>query len=73
MSKVVVCPPDRLLSKGDGEGTYILIFLIVNFACSVLFYPRTPTVSATEMAIEIFFAILVSIGSAIYLRARALP
>jgi hypothetical protein len=71
MSEVKVCPPNRALTKGDGEGTYVLIFLIVNFVCSILFYPTTPCVSVAVMTAEILFAILVGIGSPIYLRARA--
>jgi hypothetical protein len=72
MSRIKVCPANRALSKGKGEWSYILIFLLLNFACSVLFYPMKSDVPTAEVATEVFAAILIAIGSPIYLRARVL-
>jgi hypothetical protein len=68
LSNIKVCPPRNPVS--GGEGTYVLFFLLVNFCCSMWFYPINPNVSATEMTIEIFVALLLAIGSPIFLRAR---
>ena len=70
MSNIHVCPPYRALSRGDGEGPYVLIFLILNFLCSFLLYPRKQTVSILEMSSEVFLALVLAILSPIYLRAR---
>jgi hypothetical protein len=69
-SNIPVCPPNRALS-GDAERTYILIFLIANVVGSMLFYPMAKeTISAVKMGFWIGLAILLSIGSPLYLRAR---
>lgn len=69
-SNIPVSPPDRPLA-GDGEQRWVQVFLLLNAAGSILFYPMTKeSMGAWKMGLWIFFASLLAIGSPLYLRAR---
>jgi hypothetical protein len=70
LSNIRVSPPDRLLARGDGEGAYIQLFLIVNIVLSILLYPTTKQVSTPLFVVWVALAFAVAIGSPLYLRWR---
>jgi hypothetical protein len=73
LSRISVCPPERALARGNGERTYIILLLVSNFVCSFLFYPMTKQMSPFWTTTQILFALLLAVGSPLYLRARSLP
>jgi len=73
LSNIKVCPPNRALARTNGEGAFILIFLMVNFALSFLLYPMSANVSKTSMVASMVLAFAAAVGSPLFLRLRGLP
>lgn len=71
LNKISVCPPQRWPGRDDAEeGIYIVLFLILNFVLSVLFYPMSKDVSLVWLVLSMVVACVVAIGSPIFLRWR---
>jgi hypothetical protein len=70
LSKIRVSPPNRPFDGDDGEGAYIVLFLIVNFALSFLLYPMSKDISELALVASTVLAFVVAIGSPLYLRWR---
>lgn len=70
MDELPVCPTNRPLS-GAAEKVYIVVFLMLNAFGSILLYPfAKEAVSPWKMGFWIVLAIIFSIGTPLYLRAR---